>query len=216
MLTLEDQFTKALTEMDTNSKLTLHMTNGKEMVIVHTDLLSIGAETVKIIRRLNQRTSRGNVRIIPYNKIEYITYTINPEIYEVYVEKSLPASEVNEDNIPTDEETTTPQTENTTNETENTGDVEITVINNEDFLLKDVEVTITNGTNTYTETTGVTGTVSFESVKYGTYTVTLTSEGYVTKTEELIVDADDTLESYTLNKQYTGTTPTLDEEEGIL
>ena len=84
MLTLEDQFTKALTEMDTDSKLTLHMTNGKEMIIVHTDLLSIGAESLKIIRRLSERTSRGKVRIIPYNKIDYITYTINSDTYEVY------------------------------------------------------------------------------------------------------------------------------------
>lgn len=207
---MEDQFTKALTEMDADSKMTLHMENGKDIIIVHQDLLSIGAETVKIVRRLNERTNRGKVRIIPYEKIDYITFSINEEIYEGYKNKCLPASEVTDDNIPTEDnnnenpEPSNPQEPSEVQEDQDEpvpiGEIMATVTDNHNDMVRGATITLSqdNELVTYTGVTDENGSCTLEDLPYGEYNVEITAPGYETYTNSLTLDVDLDMEDFTI------------------
>lgn len=299
MIQLEDQFAKALSEIDSNSTVKIHMAHGKEISFAHTDLIYVGAESLKIIKRLNHQ-KRSRIRVVPYNKIEYITYSIDESTYNIYVDKATQTTgddipnidDVNPNDVTTgDAEITVTSNNNpvsnvlvtltrdeleytgTTDDngqasitgiiygeynvsitgegyvnftdtlninaasvsetysvepvsndpqepivedptSEETGDVQVTVTNNSNNLISGATIKLSKDETEYTETTDATGQITFEGIPYGTYTLEITAEGYTPLTEEITVNTQNTIESYTLNIQYTVSTPTLEEEEG--
>lgn len=186
MITLEGQLTKALTEMDSTSRLHLFTIDNEEIIIKSTDILLIGGESIKIVERLKNRTNRGRVKIIAYDSIDHIYYTVNETIYNKYANAGATPQEIDENNIPKEGEEV------------KIGDVVISITDNNNNNISDAIVLLTRLGQTYEGTSDETGNCTIENLPYGDYELTISHDGYNTLNSQISLNVDFDLEDFTL------------------
>ena len=185
MIQLEDQLSKILTESDEKSNVSIHLKHGKEINFTNKDLIYVGAESLKLIKRPN-RLNRSKIKIVPYNAVEFISYNISEANYNIYVAKA------------TENTNPIPQIDDVDPNEVDTGNATITIKNTQNLPISNITIKLTKDELSYTGTTNNEGQTTIEDVIYNEYDIEITGEGYITKTSKITIDSAENNKEFTI------------------
>ena len=111
-----------------------------------------------------------------------------------YIDSKFDSSDSQEEETPTPTPTPTPEPQ------ESKGTLALYIHDKDNNKVTDAIVTLTDGTNTYTENTDEEGECSLSDVIYGDYTFTIEAEGFESYTDTYQMDSEDDFMEIILTK----------------